>query len=327
MSEIFCLAEHRRGKLRDITFEMLGKAKDFSKELTADVSAVLLGYDVENFAKELSSYSNRVLVVKDEKLANFNSVAFQKVLASLILKRKPILTMIGHTAFGMDIAPSLAVEVNLPLMTDCIDLKVKDNKLFGIRRMYNGKVYAEVSFPGADQYMVTVSQGVFPKAEKTVEGEIDIIDSPLQEEITQKKIFIEYEEAKVSEVDITQFDKIVSVGRGIKNEKNLPIVEELSKLIGGVVACSRPVVDAGWLPKDRQVGQSGKTVKPKLYIAVGISGASQHLVGMRGTDTIIAINKDPNAPIFNVADYGIVDDIFKVVPALNTKIKEEKSVI
>jgi electron transfer flavoprotein alpha subunit len=323
MGEIFCLVEHRRGEIRDVTFEMLCKAKDLGEKLGADISAVLLGHQVSSFAERLSSYANRVLLVEDVRLANFNSALYQRVMSALMADRRPILTMVGNTAFGMDLAPSLAAELYLPLATDCIGLEVEDGKLFAVRSMYGGKVNAKVSFAEAQQYMVTVRAGAFPAEQGTLKGEVVSIDSPLTEEITQRK-FVEYVEAEVGEVDITQADALVSVGRGIKEDKNMPLVEELANSLGGVLACSRPITDAGWLPKDRQVGQSGKTVKPKLYLAVGISGAFQHLAGMQGSDLIVAINKDSEAPIFNVANYGIVNDLFKVVPALNAKIKEIK---
>ena len=324
MKEIFCLAEHRSGELRDVTLELLGKANDLADKLDGEVVAVLLGHDVGRFAQELSSHADRVLVVEDEKLANFNQAAYQKVLSHLIHEHKPVLTLIGHTAFGMDLAPSLAVEVDLPLATDCIDLEVEGGGLFAVRQMYGGKVNARVSFPGARQYIVTVRQGAFPAGKGESKGEVAAVPCPVTEEIKNKK-FIRYVEAEAGEVDITQADIVVSVGRGIKKKENMPIVEELADCLGGVVAGSRPVVDSEWLPKDRQVGQSGKTVKPRLYVAVGISGAFQHVVAMRGSETIIAINKDANAPIFNVAHYGIVDDLSDVVPALSAKIKEVKS--
>ncbi|RKX68269.1 electron transfer flavoprotein subunit alpha/FixB family protein, partial [candidate division WOR-3 bacterium] len=171
--------------------------------------------------------------------------------------------------------------------------------------------------------IITLRPATFSPESAELATETVSIPSPLTAEIDVRK-FLEYVEAEVGEVDITKSDVVVAVGRGIREEKNLPMIEELAQALGGVVACTRPVVDAGWLPKDRQVGSSGKTVKPKLYIAIGISGAFQHIMGMRGSGTIIAINKDPEAPIFNEADYGIVDDLFKVVPILKEKIKELK---
>jgi len=189
---------------------------------------------------------------------------YQKVLSYLMREREPVLTLIGHTPFGMDLAPSLAVEMDLPLTTDCIGLEVEDGRLFAVRQIYSGKVNARVSFPGAKQYLLTVRQGAFPAMGAKLTGEIVTISSPLAGETKTKK-FVRYVEAEVGEVDITQAKIIVSVGRGIKKKENIPIVEELANFLGGVIACSRPIVDSGWLPKERQVGQSGSTVKPKLY--------------------------------------------------------------
>lgn len=321
MKEILVLAEHRRGELRDVTFEMLGKGRELAGEMGAELTTALLGHGVEDFAEELANWAHRVLLVEDEELENFNAEAYQGVLASLIAQRTPTLTLIAHSSFGMDLAPSLAVELGLPLATDCIDLRPQDGKLIAMRQMYGGKVNAEVSFSEADRWMITVRQGAFPLEEgEPMDGQVVAVPTPLTEEVKRKR-FLDYVEAAVGEVDITQADVIVAIGRGIKEEGNMPLIEELAEAMGGVVACSRPVVDAGWLPPDRQVGQSGKTVKPKLYVAIGISGAFQHMAGMKGSDTIVAINKDPNAPIFHVADYGIVDDLFDVVPALIKQLK------
>ena len=315
-SMIFVLAEHRQGELRDVTFEMLGKGQELAAAMGAPLAAVLLGHNVDGFATELAKHANQVLVVEDEQLEHFNSAAYQQVLARMITERKPSLVLIGHSACGMDLAPSLATQLDLPLVTDCVGLGFEDGQLFAVREMYGGKVSAKVAFGQADTYMATARQAAFPFEEgEPLGGEIIAVDSPLTEEIAYRR-FLEYVEAAVGDVDITQADVVVAVGRGIKEGDNMALVEKLAEALGGVVAGSRPVVDAGWLPPDRQVGQSGKTVKPKLFVAVGISGASQHVVGMRASGIIVAINKDPDAPIFKVAHYGIVDDLFKVVPAL-----------
>ena len=320
MGEIFVLAEHRQGELRDITFEMLGKGQELAAALDAPLAAVLLGHDVEDFATELAKHANQVLVVEDEQLEHFNSAAYQQVLAHLITERQPGLVLIGHSACGMDLAPSLATQLDLPLVTDCMGLEFENGQLFAVRELYGGKVSARIAFRQADLCMATVRQAAFPFEEgESLGGEVIAVDSPLTEEIKLRK-FIEYVEAAVGDVDITQADVVVAVGRGIKEGDNMALAEKLAEALGGVLAGSRPVVDAGWLPPDRQVGQSGKTVKPKLYLAVGISGASQHVVGMRASSTIVAINKDPDAPIFKVAHYGIVDDLFKVVPALTAQL-------
>ncbi len=323
MTRIFVLAEHRKGNLRDITWEMLNKGQELASDLGAELMAVLPGYGVSGFAGELAQRAEQVLVVEDERLASFNSETYQKVLSRLIGEYQPVITLIGHTAFGMDLAPALAAELRLPLSTDCIDLRLEGGKLTTVRQMYAGKVNAEISFPGSEQYMVTVRPGSFPaEGNRARAGEIRSLRVPLAE--TEDKRFIEYVEAVVGEVDITQADVLVSVGQGIGDSKNIPLVEGLAQAMGASLSCSRPIVDKKWLPKERQVGTSGKTVKPKVYLAIGISGAFQHVAGIKAS-TVIAINKDPKAPIFRVADYGIIGDLFSVVPLLKEKVKELRS--
>jgi electron transfer flavoprotein alpha subunit len=191
------------------------------------------------------------------------------------------------------------------------------------RTFYGGKLDAHMSVKDADIYLLTLREGSFPADEPSKSGEIVKTDNPVSADLSFRQ-FVEYVEPEVGDVDITQSNLLVGVGRGIREDKNLPVMEELAQALGADLAASRAVVDAGWLPQDRQVGISGKTVKPKLYLAVGISGAFQHVTGMKGSDVIVAINKDPDAPIFGIADYGIVDDLFKVVPKLTEKLKELK---
>jgi len=325
MKEIFVLAEHRRGELRDVTFEMLTKGRELSQKINADLTVVLLGHNIKEFAKSLADQVKRVLIVDDARLENFNAEAYQRVLSHLISERKPSLTLIGHTAFGVDLAPSLAAELNVPLATDCIDLDFEGEKLVVFRQVYGGKVNVKASLRKSDSYVVTLRPGTFEAREvKPLGGETIEIAPPIPEDIVYKR-FIEFFEPPAGEVDISAADVIVGIGRGISDIENMPIVEKLAGALGGVLACSRPVVDKGWLPKDRQVGTSGKTVKPKMYIAIGISGQFQHVSGMKNADLIIAINKDPKAPIFRAADYGVVEDLFKVVPTLTDRILEEKS--
>jgi electron transfer flavoprotein alpha subunit len=322
MKEIFVLAEHRRGELRDVTLEMLSKARTLARSRNARLVVGLLGHAADRFAGTLKGWADQVLVVDDKKLENFNADAYQKVLGAILGERLPDLVFIGHTAFGIDLAPSLATELGLPLVTDCVDLILKDDTPLAIRQVYGGKLNAEVSFATAP-CMVTLRQGTFSVGKGDLQGDVTAIESPLTEEIGYRR-FLEYVEAAVGDVDITQADIIISVGRGIREQKNMPVVEDLAKAMGGVLACSRPITDSGWLPPERQVGQSGRTVKPKLYLAVGISGAFQHIAGMGGTETIVAINKDANAPIFSIAHFGIVGDLFQVVPALTKQIMEMK---
>lgn len=323
MSSIFVLVEHRRGVIQDITWEMLSKGRELTSGSDSQLVALLLGHGVRGFAQELAGRADQVLLAEDERLENFNSEIYQKVLSHLIGEHRPVLTLIGHTAFGMELAPSLAAQLDIPLSTDCIDLHLENGKLTATRQMYGGKVNSEVSFPGASEYMVTVRPGSFPaEGEGSKGGEIKSLSFSPEE--TEYKKFIEYVEAAAGEVDITQSDILVSVGSGIGDSKNIPLVAGLAEALGGQLSCSRIVVDRKWLPKERQVGTSGKTVKPKVYIAIGISGAFQHVAGIKG-GTIIAINRDPKAPIFRVADYGIVGDLFRVVPLLKEKIEELKA--
>jgi electron transfer flavoprotein alpha subunit len=325
MAEIFVLAEHRQGQIRDVTYEMLTKAREIAEKANMELTAIFLGKEVKEKAKVLAEYAKKVLVVEDAKLENFNSDAYQKVLADLIKESKPTLTLIGHTSYGIELAPRLAAALNIPLATDCIDLTLEGDTLTVTRQMYGGKVNVKATMRKAESYMVTVRQAAFTaqKPATPINGEIIEKPSPLTGEITTKR-FIQYILPPPGGVDITAAEKLVGIGRGIKDQSNIPIVEDFAKTIGAVLACSRPIVDKGWLPSDRQVGSSGKTVKPKLYIAVGISGAFQHVLGMKNSDLIIAINKDPNAPIFSFADYGVVEDLFKIVPSLKNKIYEIK---
>ena len=326
MAEIFVLAEHRQGEIRDITFEMLTKAREITEKTGSELTAVLLGQNVKEHAKMLAEYAKTVIMVEDDKLENFNSEAYKKTLSTLITQHKPGLVVMGHTSYGVDLAARLATALNLPLATDCIDLAVENGVFTVTRQMFGGKVNVKATARKAETYIATVRQATFApqKPSPPANGQIMETPSPLMEEISEKR-FLQYVLPPPGGVDITAAEKLVGVGRGIKDVANLSIVDELAKTLGGVVACSRPIVDKGWLPTDRQVGTSGKTVKPKLYLALGISGAFQHVLGMKNSDLIIAVNKDPKAPIFSFADYGVVEDLFKIVPSLKSKIYESKT--
>jgi electron transfer flavoprotein alpha subunit len=325
MAEIFVLVEHRQGAIRDITYEMLTKAREIAQKTNTETTALIFGKGVKENAKPLTEHAKKIIAVEDAKLENFNSEAYQKVLSALIKEHKPLLTLIGHTSYGIDLAPRLAAALGLPLATDCIDIAFEGETLAVTRQMYGGKVNVKATIRKAESYLATIRQAAFEAQKPATPTGSQIIEvpSPLTEEITTKR-FIQYVLPPPGGVDITAAEKLVGIGRGIKDQANMPIMEELAKALGAVLACSRPIVDKGWLPNDRQVGSSGKTVKPKLYIAVGISGAFQHVLGMKNSDLIIAINKDPNAPIFSFADYAIADDLFKIVPALKGKIYELK---
>lgn len=316
---VFVFIEHHEGKLMDISFESLSAAQ----KLNDEVVAVLTGENISGLAENVAKYVDKVLVVDDPKI-DTNNEAYTKVLDELIKKEKPKFVIMGHSSMGMDIAPAVAVDLGLPIATDVVKLNTESEKIKVTRSIHNGKVLADYNLKDAETYIITIRAGEFSAEElKEKNGKIEKVDLPLTEEVANKK-FLEYVQPEVGAVDITQADILVSVGRGIKDKENIPLAEELAKAMGGVLSCSRPIVDYGWLPKDRQVGTSGKTVKPKLYLALGISGAFQHVAGMKGSNMIVAVNKDPKAPIFSVAQYGIVDDVLKVIPALAQKIKEIK---
>jgi len=324
MAEILVLMEHRQGEMQDINLEMLAKGQQLAEQTKKELTAVLLGKGVASMADGIKRYCHHTLVMEDDLLANFNSEPYQDVLSFLLKERKPSLVLMGHTAFGMDLAPPLATATETPLATDCYEIEVKGDTIIPYRQMYAGKMCAEVHFKEAPCHMITVRAGSFPaEGLKEINGAVEQVSFQFDKDYAYKK-FLQYVEAAVGDVDITQADVLVAVGRGIGDPENLPMVEELAKLLGGVVACSRPVSDKNWLPKERQVGTSGKTVKPKLYIALGISGAFQHIAGMKNAATIIAVNKDAKAPIFSVAHYGIVDDLLKVVPGIVAKVRERK---
>ncbi|MDY6793789.1 MAG: electron transfer flavoprotein subunit alpha/FixB family protein [Actinomycetota bacterium] len=319
MKDIFVLLEHRRGEMRDVSVEMLSGAA----KLGGSVVAVLLGKDVDEFANKAAGYADKVLYVNDDMFENFNAEAYQKALSALIKEHDPGMILIPNSAQGVDIAPALAVELEAPLVTDITAIEMEGDKPKPTRQYYGGKLDAHMAMKDADVYILTVREATFPADEPSKSGEVVKVDNPVSEEIAYRK-FLEYVEPEAGEVDITQSTLLIGVGRGIREDKNLPVAEELAEALGADLAASRAVVDAGWMPSDRQVGISGKTVKPKLYLAIGISGAFQHVTGMKSSEVIMAINKDPDAPIFGIADYGIVDDLFKVVPKLVEKIKELK---
>ncbi|MGI6308834.1 MAG: electron transfer flavoprotein subunit alpha/FixB family protein [Dethiobacteria bacterium] len=321
MGDVYVLAEHRQGELREVTLEMLTKASEVAEKLGGTTVAVLLGSGVDSFAEKLVGYSDKVLYVDDPLFADYNSEKYQKALVELIKQYQPELFMIGHTTQGVDLAPALAVEMKMPYISDVIDLEFPDGKPQPVRQYYQGKVNANFIFKGEPPYLITFREASIEVAEPSKKGEVEKIDSPLKEDIDYRR-FIEYVEAEVGDVDITQSEVLIAVGRGIKEDKNMAMIEELAEAINADLCGSRAATDAGWLSHDRQVGTSGKAVKPKLYIAIGISGAFQHIAGIKGSKTIVAINRDPDAPIFTVADFAIVDDLFKVVPKLTEKLKE-----
>jgi electron transfer flavoprotein alpha subunit len=320
MGEIFVVVEHRQGEVRDITYEMLFKANELCREYSHSLTAILMGEKVEPFLDNIAPKADRVMVFEDEQLKNFDSDLYKEILNGLIKEHRPFITLMGHTSWGMDLGPALSVKAGYPLATDCVDIIVEGDRPVVIRQIFSGKVFTKVSFKESEGYLITVRPGAFlPEDVETRKGEVVKNELPADLPVPQKE-FVEFVDTAAGDVDISQADFLISIGRGVGEEENIEALKELADVMGGTLSCSRPIVDKNWLPKYHQVGTSGKSVKPKVYLAFGISGAFQHVAGITGAGTVIAVNKDKKAPIFRVADYGVVDDLFNVVNALKEKL-------
>ena len=322
MGEIFVVVEHRQGEVRDITYEMFFKANELCREYSHKLTAILLGGKDEPFLEDIAPLADRIMIFEDEQLRIFSSDLYKDILNGLIEEHRPFLTFMGHTSWGMDLGPALSVKTGYPLATDCVDIMVEDDRPVVIRQIFSGKVFNRVSFKESQGYLITVRPGAFlPEDVESRKGEVIRNQFPPELPGPRKK-FVEFVDAAAGDVDISQADLLISIGRGIGEEENVEVLKELADAMGATISCSRPIVDKNWLPKYHQVGTSGKSVKPKVYLAFGISGAFQHVAGITGAGTVIAVNKDRKAPIFRVADYGVVDDLFNVVGALKEKLKE-----
>ncbi len=322
MGEILVLVEHREGEIRDITFEMLALANRVGAENSLSVTALILSKDASAFADHIKGACDRILAIDDGELADYSAEPYLEAVGAIIRERRPQLVIIGHTAAGMDMAPAMALRSGMPLVSDCLDVTLKGGKLEAIRQIYGGKINAYQTMKPAERYMVTLRPGCFSgEMDQGKTAEMETLPGPAWADQRGRK-FLNYLEAEMEDVDITSADILVSIGRGIGKPENIPVVEAFADAIGATLSCSRPVADKEWLPKSRQVGTSGKTVRPRVYIALGISGAFQHQAGMKNADTIIAVNTDPKAPIFNVAHYGIVGDLLQIVPVLAEEFKK-----
>ena len=322
MGGIFVVVEHRLGKVRDISLEMLAKAGELKKDLGGDLTAVLLGWETGSLIEALRGRADKIVVIEDERLKFFEAGVYQFILRQLMREYQPVLTLIGQTSWGLDLAPCLAVQMGFPLVTDCLDIKIEAGKPAALRQIYGGKVFARVSLKESSGYLATLRPGAV-SPDPSGDGPTEVVRKDFPSGLPEsKKRILELVESEAGEVDIAQAEFLVSVGRGVGEEENLALVRELARSLGAVLSCSRPIVDKKWLPKYHQVGTSGKSVKPKVYLALGISGAFQHLAGIGGARTVIAVNKDPRAPIFRVAQYGVAQDIFKIIPALMEQINK-----
>jgi len=311
MSDVLAITEHRRGELRDVSFELPTACRELAGE-SGDVHLAVIGGDVDAFAAELDRDGVDVIhtVAEGEE---FNHDVYTQVVEALVAALEPRYVLAPHSVNGLDYAPALAQRLGYPLVTDVVACDL-DGELTVTRELYNGKTEAGVAVE-SELALLTIRPGEWEPAEGAGDARIEAFDVELDESAVGSTV-TGFEEVGAGDVDISEADVLVSVGRGIQEEENLDIIFELADALEATVSSSRPIVDNGWLPPDRQVGQSGKQVTPEVYIAIGISGAVQHVAGMKGAETIIAINDDPSAPIYDIADYGIVDDLFDVVPAL-----------
>ena len=322
---ILIVAEQRAGAWNRMSFETVAAAQQIGKELGQPVEAAVLGKGISALAGELAAKQfDKVHAVEHDLLEHYTPDAYSIALRQLIAKLNPFLTIFPHTYQVRDFAPKLATAAGRVLVSDAVGHRVEGGALTLVRQLFQGKINADIRFVGEPPYFASMQAGAYradlaQAGTATVETFTPAI-SP--SEIRTRPLELFRESARA--VDLTAADIIVSVGRGIKEADNIPIVQKLADALGAELAASRPICDNGWLPMERQVGSSGQTVAPKMYVAVGISGAIQHLVGMKGSKTIVAINKDANAPIFEVADYGIVGDLFQVVPALVEEILKAK---
>ncbi len=333
---VYVFAQQVDNELGGIAFELLGKAKDLAKDLNTDVTAVLIGSGVKDLATPLAEYgADKVIIVDDPELKDYRTEPYAHALASVINEYKPEIMLVGATAIGRDLGPRVSARVATGLTADCTVLEIGDfplvakegeeqlhNQLLMTRPAFGGNTIATIACPYNRPQMATVRPGVMQKITPISGATAEIIE--YNPGFTKNDNYVEILDIvkAVSDTkDIMDAKILVSGGRGVGSKENFKILEDLAEVLGGTVSCSRAVTDSGWLPKDLQVGQTGKTVRPNVYFAIGISGAIQHVAGMEESDLIIAINKDESAPIFDVADYGIVGDLNKIVPKLTAELK------
>lgn len=337
---VYVFAQQVDNEISGIALELLGKGKELAAKLETEVTAVLIGYNVKNLADKLAEYgADKVILVDDPELETYRTEPYAHALASVIEKYKPEIVLVGATAIGRDLGPTVSARVQTGLTADCTVLEIGDfplvaipgqeqkhNQLLMTRPAFGGNTIATIACPDNRPQMATVRPGVMQKiapiaGAKAVIEEYNPGFTPNNKYVTIKEVV----KAVSDTVDIMDAKILVSGGRGVGSAENFKILDDLAEVLGGTVSCSRAVVDNGWKPKDLQVGQTGKTVRPQIYFAIGISGAIQHVAGMEESDLIVAINKDETAPIFDVADYGIVGDLNKVVPALTEQLKTAKA--
>jgi len=324
---ILVVTEQRQGKWNPVSLETLSAAQQIAAQTQSKLAALVIGQGLRPLAEELAAYqTGEVLLVEHALLENYTPDGFTIALSQVIAQAKPDLILFPHTYQVRDFAPQLAASLGKGMIGDCVGYRQENSRLIFVRQMFQGKTAADVSFAGTAPWFASFQAGAF-RGDQAARGASPAPIRAVSVELQPRQIRTQplelFREAKQA-VDLTQAPLLVAIGRGIKAPENIPMAEKLAKLLGAELAASRPICDEGWLPMDRQIGSSGQTVAPKLYLALGISGAIQHVVGMKGSRTIAAINKDPNAPIFEVADYGIVGDIFELIPALIDELEKSK---
>ena len=326
--KILVIAEQRQGKWNNASFETLAAAQQIAKDTSSTLSALVLDKGVAGLADELAAKNvAEVLLVQHDLLEAYTPDGYCVALSQVIKSAKPELVLFPHTYQVRDFAPKLAAMLGKGMIGDCVGYRNEGGKLVFVRQMFQGKTAADVTFQGAAPWFASFQAGAFRSdlvaAHPSGKAPVNSVAVDLKPEQIRTKPLDLFKEAK-SAVDLTQAPLIVAIGRGIKAPENIPQAEALARALGGEIAASRPICDEGWLPMERQIGSSGQTVAPKLYLALGISGAIQHVVGMKGARTVVAINKDQNAPIFEIADYGVVGDIFEIMPALTEALEKAK---
>jgi len=323
---ILVIVEQREGKLNRVSWETLTAGQALAAETSWTLEAAVAGSGVTNLANEVAGKKvAKVYAIESPKLEPYTPDAFAAALKQFIASKQPRLVLMPHTYQVRDFVPKLATAMERTAISDCIGYKKDGDKLLFTRQMFQGKLAADVSFTCEAPWFVTFQNGAF-RGDKVEVGSAaaPTVNVEIAEGVIRNKPQEVFKEAKQA-VDLTQAEIIVSVGRGIKEQKNIELARQLADALGGELAASRPICDSGWLPMDRQIGSSGQTVAPKLYLALGISGAIQHIVGMKGARTIIAINKDSEAPIFEIADYAVVGNLFDIVPPLIEEVKKAKA--
>jgi len=326
--QILVIVEQREGKLNRVSLETLVAGQSLSAETGWTLEAAVIGSNVAGIAAEIAGKKiAKVFAVESPKLEPYTPDAFAAALKQFITVRQPKLVLMPHTYQVRDFVPALATAMGRTVISDCVGYKKEGDKLLFTRQMFQGKLAADVSFNCDAPWFVTFQNGAFrgDKVEAAASAApLETVNVEIADGVVRNKPQEVFKEAKQA-VDLTQAEIIVAVGRGIKEQKNIEIAKQLAEALGGEIAASRPICDSGWLPMDRQIGSSGQTVAPKLYLALGISGAIQHIVGMKGARTIIAVNKDSEAPIFEIADFAVVGNLFDIVPPLIEEVKKAKA--